>query len=202
MLRMIRGMGARNTNSSLVVEAIPNMHKIRRRNRASPDTGSYWKVHMWCLRAQRRSLSHYQFVRQSRQQEYDVHKTCYMFGTSSNRWNSRWRAVDLANNWSIGGCTRHVNVWQCQCFLWELNESKVMDIRWIQGSENDAVAFTKNLDGPVFEKCSRTLVGQDAHMKSYTSEQGGCWEGSQGTQKGIPMQTYFIFSSRSSLFKI
>jgi hypothetical protein len=46
MLRMIRGMGARNTNSSLVVEAIPNMHKIRRRNRASPDTGSYWKVHM------------------------------------------------------------------------------------------------------------------------------------------------------------
>jgi len=29
-------------------------------------------------------------------------------------------------------------------------------------------------------------VGQDDHMKSYTSEQGGCQEGSQGTQKGIP----------------
>jgi hypothetical protein len=61
-----------------------------------------------------------------------------------------------------------------------------MDIHWIQGSENDAVAFTKNLDGPVYEKCIRTLVGQDVHMKSYTSEQLGCWEGSQGTQKGIP----------------
>jgi len=69
-------------------------------------------------------------------------------------------AVDLANNWSIGGCTRHVNVRQ---------ESKVMDIRWIKGSENDADAFTKNLDGPAFEKCIITLVGQDVHMKSYTS---------------------------------
>jgi hypothetical protein len=52
-------------------------------------------------------------------------------------------AVDLANNWSVGGRTRHVNV--RQCFLWELKESKVLDIRWIKGSENDADAFTKNL---------------------------------------------------------
>jgi hypothetical protein len=93
-------------------------------------------------------------------------------------------AVDLANNWSIGGCTRHVDVQQC--FLQELKESKVMDIHWIKGLENDADAFTKNLDGPAFEKCIRTLVGQNVHMKSYTSEQGGCQEGSQGTQKGIP----------------
>ena len=84
-------------------------------------------------------------------------------------------AVDLANNWSIGGRTRHVDV--RQCFLRELKESKLMDIRWIKGSENDADAFTKNLDGPAFEKCIRTLVGQDVHMKSYTSEQGGCQEG-------------------------
>ena len=41
-------------------------------------------------------------------------------------------AVDLANNWSIGGRTRHVDVQQC--FLRELKESKVMDIRWIKGS--------------------------------------------------------------------
>ena len=93
-------------------------------------------------------------------------------------------AVDLANNWSIGGCTRHVDV--RQCFLRELKESKVMDIRWIKGSENNADAFTKNLDGPAFEKCIRKLVGQDVHMKSYTSEQGGCQEGSQDTQKGVP----------------
>jgi hypothetical protein len=92
-------------------------------------------------------------------------------------------AVDLANNWSIGGRTRHVDV--RQCFLQEPKESKVMDIRWIKGSENNTDAFTKNLDGPAFEKCSRTLEGQDVHMKSYTSEQGGCQEGSQGTRKGI-----------------
>ena len=48
-----------------------------------------------------------------------------------------------------------------------------MDIHWIKGSENNADAFTKNLDGPTFEKCIRRLVGQDVHMKSYTSEQGG-----------------------------
>jgi hypothetical protein len=93
-------------------------------------------------------------------------------------------AVDLANNWSIGGCTRHVDA--RQCFLRELKESKVMDIWWIKCSENNADSFTKNLDGPTFEKCIRTLVGQDLHMKkSSTSEQGGCWEVSQGTQKSI-----------------
>jgi len=65
-------------------------------------------------------------------------------------------AVDLANNWSIVGHTRHVNV--RQFFLRELKESKVMDIHWIKGLENNADAFTKNLDGPAFEKCIRTLT--------------------------------------------
>jgi len=93
-------------------------------------------------------------------------------------------AVDLANNWSVGGRTRHVDV--RQCFLRELKESKILDIHWIKGSEKCADAFTKKLNGPAFEKCIRTLVGQDVHMKSDTSEQGGCQDGSQGTQKGIP----------------
>jgi hypothetical protein len=82
-------------------------------------------------------------------------------------------AVDLVNNWSIGGCTRHVDV--RQRFLRELKQSTVMGIRLIKGSENNADAFTKNLDGPAFESCIRALVGQDVHMKkSPTSEQGGC----------------------------
>ncbi len=60
-----------------------------------------------------------------------------------------------------------------------------MDIKWIKGSENHADASTKNLDGPAFEKCITTLVGQDVHMrKSPTSVQGGCQEESQGAQKG------------------
>jgi hypothetical protein len=92
--------------------------------------------------------------------------------------------VELANNWSIGGCTRHVDI--RQCFLREVNEFKVIDIRWIKGLENKADAFTKNLDGPAFKKCIRTLVGYNVHIKkSPTSEQGGCWEVSQGTQKSI-----------------
>jgi hypothetical protein len=92
--------------------------------------------------------------------------------------------VDLANNWNIGGCTRHVDVQQC--FLRELKESKVMDISWIKGLENDAYVFTKNLDGPAFKKCSMTLVGQDVQTKSSpSSEKGGCREVSQGIQKSI-----------------
>jgi hypothetical protein len=44
--------------------------------------------------------------------------------------------------------------------------------------------FTKNLDGPAFEKCIKTLVGQDVYMKNpATSEQGGCQEVTDGTQK-------------------
>ncbi len=91
-------------------------------------------------------------------------------------------AVDLANNWSVGGQTRHADVQQC--FLWELKETKIMDIRWIKGSENDADVFTNYLDGPAFEKCIKTLVEQDVYMKnSATSEQGGCQEVFDGTQK-------------------
>jgi len=67
-------------------------------------------------------------------------------------------AVDLANNWSIGGRTRHVNV--RQCFMRELKESKVIDIRWIKCSENDADVFTKNLDGPAFKNALEHLWGK------------------------------------------
>ncbi len=56
----------------------------------------------------------------------------------------------------------------------------------IKGTENKVDVFTKNLDGPAFIKCIKTLVGQDVHMKSLTtSEQGGCWKVSDGTQKSI-----------------
>ena len=91
--------------------------------------------------------------------------------------------VDLANNWSVGGRTRHVDV--RQCFLRELKESKIMDIHWVKGTENDTDVFTKKLDGPAFKKCIKTLVGYDAYMKSpATAELGGCQEVSCGTQKG------------------
>jgi hypothetical protein len=68
----------------------------------------------------------------------------------------------------------------------------------MKGSENDANAFTKNPDGPAFEKCIKTLVGQDVHMKkSPTSEQGGCQEVFQGTQK-----SFQDFKQNANLFYI
>ena len=35
-----------------------------------------------------------------------------------------------------------------------------MDISWIKGLENDADMFTKNLDGPAFERCIKTWMVQ------------------------------------------
>ena len=38
-------------------------------------------------------------------------------------------------------------------------------IKWLKGSKNLVDMFTKNLSGPVFEKCARTFVGDDQYMK-------------------------------------
>ena len=55
----------------------------------------------------------------------------------------------------MGSQTRHVDV--RQCFLRELKESKIIDIRWVKGTDYDTDVFTKNLDGPAFKKCIKTL---------------------------------------------
>ena len=65
-------------------------------------------------------------------------------------------AVDLANNWSIGGRTRHVDV--RNYFLRELS------IKHISGVDNEADIFTKNTPGPVFEKRICKFVGDDEYM--------------------------------------
>ena len=51
-------------------------------------------------------------------------------------------AVDLANNWSIGGRTKVI---------------------WVAGCDNDADIFTKNLDGPLFERFAQVFVGVDEY---------------------------------------
>jgi hypothetical protein len=53
-------------------------------------------------------------------------------------------AVDIINNFSVGGCTHHINV--KQCFLRELKEMKQLVVNWTPGSENSADMFTKKLD--------------------------------------------------------
>ena len=59
-------------------------------------------------------------------------------------------AVDLANNWTAGGRTRHVDV--RQNWLRELKENGILIVQWIPGPENNADMHTKNLGGPSFEK--------------------------------------------------
>ena len=65
-------------------------------------------------------------------------------------------AVDLANNWSVGGRTRHIET--RQHFLRDLKEEGILKIVWIPGSENEADMFTKNLAGPEFNKHAGTVL--------------------------------------------
>jgi hypothetical protein len=68
--------------------------------------------------------------------------------------------VDLINSFSVGGCTRHIE--GKQCFLRELKEAKQLVVNWIPGSENSIDMFTKNLDGPLFERYAEQLLGEGA----------------------------------------
>jgi hypothetical protein len=65
--------------------------------------------------------------------------------------------VYLANNWSIGGRTRHIDV--RSGFLRELKEAGVLVIKWIVGTANEADIFTKNLDRPTFQRYTKFFTG-------------------------------------------
>ena len=86
--------------------------------------------------------------------------------------------VDLANNWSIGGRTRHIEV--RQYFLQDLKEEGLIITRWCPGTEMSSDLFTKNLDTKTFEKHVRTYCGDDEyyiHPKQDKEEisRGECW---------------------------
>ena len=68
-------------------------------------------------------------------------------------------AVDLANNWSIGGRTRHVDV--RQNFLRKLKENGILIVKWIPGPTNDADLHKKNLAAADFEKHVAVYTGKD-----------------------------------------
>jgi hypothetical protein len=69
-------------------------------------------------------------------------------------------AINLVNSFSVGGCTQHIDI--KQCFLRELKEAKILVIKWIPGSENEADIFTKNLDGPIFKRYADLLLGKES----------------------------------------
>ena len=59
-------------------------------------------------------------------------------------------AVDLANNWSAGGRTKHMHV--RHLWLRELKEKGIIKVQWISGKRNPADMFTKNLPRADFER--------------------------------------------------
>lgn len=79
-------------------------------------------------------------------------------------------AHDLTHNWTIGGRTRHVDV--RMHFLRELKEEGLIMTEWIAGENNPSDIFTKNLQGPPFEKHASKLVGQDQYMTTNTNNSG------------------------------
>jgi len=57
-------------------------------------------------------------------------------------------AVYLANSWTIGGRTKHIDI--RQYYLRDLKELKLLMYLWIKGSVQRADGFTKNVDGSTF----------------------------------------------------
>jgi hypothetical protein len=76
-------------------------------------------------------------------------------------------AVDIANNWSVGGRTRHIDT--RFYFLRELKEANLIKTIWRSGTEMSSDVLTKNLARPLFEKHLRVYLysGEDQYMKEY-----------------------------------
>jgi len=79
--------------------------------------------------------------------------------------------VDLANNWSVGGRTRHATV--RTNFLRELKEQGLLRVVWIPTSVNSSDLFTKNLTGPLFEKHASVYVSGGDSADSQGESVGG-----------------------------
>lgn len=77
-------------------------------------------------------------------------------------WCDNQGAVDLANNWSATGRTRHMDV--RYKFILELKEDGVVHVGWFSGDENDVDFYTKNVGRTDFERQAATFVGRDVYM--------------------------------------
>jgi hypothetical protein len=80
-------------------------------------------------------------------------------------------AVDLTNNWSVGGRTRHINA--RYYFLRELKEQGIIKTVWLSGLEMPSDLFTKNLARPLFEKHVMVQCGTDEYLKNRSNPQDG-----------------------------
>ena len=65
-------------------------------------------------------------------------------------------AVQLANNWSVGGRTWHVDI--KQDFLQELKANGFLRVEWMSGNNLTPDMHTKNVPKCLFDKYSKELV--------------------------------------------
>ena len=77
-------------------------------------------------------------------------------------------AVDFADNWTIGGCVRHVDVHLH--FLRELKKQRIIDTEWISNTEMSSDIFTKNVSGPEFLKHASKFVSDQLTLKGRVLE--------------------------------
>ena len=77
-------------------------------------------------------------------------------------------SVDFCNNWSVAGRTRHIEV--KQYFLCDLKELGILKVVWKSGEQMNSDIFTKNLEGPLFERHGSKLYGEDVYFEAATSK--------------------------------
>ena len=66
-------------------------------------------------------------------------------------------AVDLANGWSIGGGTKHIDV--RIMFLRQLKEQGTIQVQWCPTDQNESDIFTKNTPNKTFNRHIKTMCG-------------------------------------------
>ena len=73
-------------------------------------------------------------------------------------------AIDIINNWSSTGRTRHVDT--KIKFARELKEANQIQFKWVPTKDNESDTQTKNLHGPDFERCNAKYFGQDEYSSA------------------------------------
>ena len=48
-------------------------------------------------------------------------------------------------------------------FLRDLKEARIIETKWLKGTENSVDIYTKNLGGPGYNKCAKSFVGEDKY---------------------------------------
>ncbi len=77
-------------------------------------------------------------------------------------------ASDLANSWSMGGRTRHIDV--PMFYLCKLKEEGMVLLKYIHGPENEADIFTKNVNAASLHRHSIKLCDDDGFLAKLNGE--------------------------------